>query len=181
MALRVRGETVEELTGAVTAMRDKMLAVQAPEGAIDIVGTGGDSSGTYNVSTLAAIIAAACGVPSPSMATAPPHRNPARRMRSRCSASSSGSSRRRWRPACARPVWDSCSRPPIMPPCAMSRRCGLNSHAHDFSICSAALQSRQCQTPHDRRVRRSWLEPMAQVLRRSARPCVVRARGRWPR
>ncbi|MGL5735217.1 MAG: anthranilate phosphoribosyltransferase, partial [Beijerinckiaceae bacterium] len=63
MALRVRGETVDELTGAVTAMREKMLAVQAPDGAIDIVGTGGDSSGSYNVSTLAAIIAAACGVP----------------------------------------------------------------------------------------------------------------------
>ena len=63
MALRVRGETVEEITGAVAAMRAKMLAVNAPADAIDIVGTGGDSSGTYNVSTLAAIIAAACGVP----------------------------------------------------------------------------------------------------------------------
>ncbi|MBN9062357.1 MAG: anthranilate phosphoribosyltransferase [Rhizobiales bacterium 65-9] len=63
MALRVRGETVDEIAGAVTAMRDKMLRVEAPDGAIDIVGTGGDGSGSYNVSTLAAIIAAACGVP----------------------------------------------------------------------------------------------------------------------
>jgi len=63
MALRVRGETVDEITGAVRAMRAKMLAVQAPIGAIDIVGTGGDSSGSYNVSTLASIITAACGVP----------------------------------------------------------------------------------------------------------------------
>ncbi len=63
MALRVRGETVEEITGAVAAMRDKMLRVHAPEGAIDIVGTGGDGSGSYNVSTLASIITAACGVP----------------------------------------------------------------------------------------------------------------------
>ncbi len=63
MALRVRGETVEEITGAVGAMRGKMLTVKAPTEAIDIVGTGGDSSGSYNVSTLAAIITAACGVP----------------------------------------------------------------------------------------------------------------------
>ena len=63
MALRVRGETVEEITGAVTAMRAKMLRVKAPANAIDIVGTGGDGSGSYNVSTLAALIAAACGVP----------------------------------------------------------------------------------------------------------------------
>ena len=63
MALRVRGEGVEEITGAVTAMRSKMLRVAAPEGAIDIVGTGGDGSGSYNVSTLAALITAACGVP----------------------------------------------------------------------------------------------------------------------
>ncbi len=63
MALRVRGETVDEITGAVSAMRAKMLRVNAPEGAIDIVGTGGDNSGTWNVSTLASIIVAACGVP----------------------------------------------------------------------------------------------------------------------
>jgi anthranilate phosphoribosyltransferase len=63
MALRVRGESVDEITGAVTAMRAKMARVTAPEGAIDIVGTGGDGSGSYNVSTLAALIVAACGVP----------------------------------------------------------------------------------------------------------------------
>ena len=63
MALRVRGETVEEITGAVGAMRGKMLSVKAPADAIDIVGTGGDSSGSYNVSTLASIITGACGVP----------------------------------------------------------------------------------------------------------------------
>jgi anthranilate phosphoribosyltransferase len=62
MALRVRGETVGEIAGAVKALRDKMLRVAAPADAIDIVGTGGDNSGSYNVSTLAAIITAACGV-----------------------------------------------------------------------------------------------------------------------
>ena len=63
MALRVRGESVEEITGAVAAMRAKMLRVAAPADSIDVVGTGGDGSGSYNVSTLAAIIVAACGVP----------------------------------------------------------------------------------------------------------------------
>ena len=63
MALRTRGETVAEITGAVEAMRAKMLRVKAPKGAIDVVGTGGDNSGSYNVSTLAAIIVAACGAP----------------------------------------------------------------------------------------------------------------------
>jgi anthranilate phosphoribosyltransferase len=62
-ALRVRGESVDEITGAVTAMRAKMVRVAVPAGAIDVVGTGGDGSGSYNVSTLAAIIVAACGVP----------------------------------------------------------------------------------------------------------------------
>jgi anthranilate phosphoribosyltransferase len=62
MALRVRGETVDEITGAVAAMRTKMVTVKAPPEAIDIVGTGGDGSGSFNVSTLAAIITAACGI-----------------------------------------------------------------------------------------------------------------------
>jgi anthranilate phosphoribosyltransferase len=63
MALRVRGEALDEIAGAVSAMRGRMLKVKAPEGAIDIVGTGGDHSGSYNISTLAAIIVAGCGVP----------------------------------------------------------------------------------------------------------------------
>ena len=63
MALRVRGETVDEITGAVTALRAKMVRVEAPAGAVDVVGTGGDGSGSYNISTLAALIVAACGVP----------------------------------------------------------------------------------------------------------------------
>jgi anthranilate phosphoribosyltransferase len=63
MALRVRGEALDEIAGAVSAMRGRMLKVKAPEGAIDIVGTGGDHSGSYNISTLASIIVAGCGVP----------------------------------------------------------------------------------------------------------------------
>jgi anthranilate phosphoribosyltransferase len=63
MALRVRGETVDEITGAVTAMRAKMLPVSAPKDAVDVVGTGGDASGSYNISTCAAFIVAGAGVP----------------------------------------------------------------------------------------------------------------------
>jgi anthranilate phosphoribosyltransferase len=63
MALRVRGETVDELTGGAQAMRERMVKVKAPAGAIDTCGTGGDASGTYNVSTAAALVVAACGVP----------------------------------------------------------------------------------------------------------------------
>ena len=63
MAMRVRGETVEEITGAVEVMRAKMLPVDAPDDAMDIVGTGGDASGSYNISTASAFVAAAAGVP----------------------------------------------------------------------------------------------------------------------
>jgi len=63
MALRVRGETVDEIVGAVGAMRARMLPVDAPANAVDIVGTGGDGAGTYNISTLASLIVAGAGVP----------------------------------------------------------------------------------------------------------------------
>src|SRR5437762_2057436 len=63
MALRVRGETVDEITGAVSAMRARMLRVTAPADAVDIVGTGGDGSGSVNVSTCASFIVAGAGVP----------------------------------------------------------------------------------------------------------------------
>jgi anthranilate phosphoribosyltransferase len=63
IGLRVRGETVDELTGGALALRERMVKVAAPENAIDTCGTGGDASGTFNVSTAAAIVVAACGVP----------------------------------------------------------------------------------------------------------------------
>ena len=63
MALRVRGETVDEITGAATVMRAKALPINAPGGAVDVVGTGGDQSGTYNVSTATALVVAGAGVP----------------------------------------------------------------------------------------------------------------------
>ena len=63
MALRVRGETVEEITGAARSLRSRALAFTAPAGAIDTCGTGGDGSGTYNISTAVAFVVAGCGVP----------------------------------------------------------------------------------------------------------------------
>ena len=63
MGLRVRGETVAEITGAAKLMRAKMTPVEAPADAVDIVGTGGDGVGTYNVSTCASLVAAGAGVP----------------------------------------------------------------------------------------------------------------------
>ncbi len=58
-----RGETVEELTGAARVMRKKAAHIKAPYGAVDCCGTGGDKSGTYNISTAVALVAASCGVP----------------------------------------------------------------------------------------------------------------------
>jgi anthranilate phosphoribosyltransferase len=63
MALRVRGESVDEITGAARIMRRKALTIDAPPGTIDTVGTGGDSSGTFNISTASALVVAGCGVP----------------------------------------------------------------------------------------------------------------------
>ena len=63
MALRVRGESVDEITGAARIMRAKALAIEAPPGTIDTVGTGGDGSGTFNISTASALVVAGCGVP----------------------------------------------------------------------------------------------------------------------
>ncbi len=62
-ALRIKGETVSEITGAARIMREKAARIQAPDGTLDTCGTGGDMSGTLNVSTTAAIVVASCGVP----------------------------------------------------------------------------------------------------------------------
>ena len=63
MALRVRGESVDEITGAARIMRAKALAIDAPPGSIDTVGTGGDASGSFNISTASAFVVAGAGVP----------------------------------------------------------------------------------------------------------------------
>jgi anthranilate phosphoribosyltransferase len=63
LALCAKGETVDELLGAVQSMRSRALTINAPPGTIDIVGTGGDQNHTLNISTAAALVVAACGVP----------------------------------------------------------------------------------------------------------------------
>ena len=63
MAMRVRGEAVAEITGGALALRERALTIEAPEGAIDTCGTGGDAKGSFNISTAAAIVAAGAGVP----------------------------------------------------------------------------------------------------------------------
>jgi anthranilate phosphoribosyltransferase len=63
MGMRVRGESVDEITGAARIMRSKAVTLKAPPGTIDTCGTGGDGSGTFNVSTATALILAGAGVP----------------------------------------------------------------------------------------------------------------------
>src|SRR5215468_8533759 len=63
MALRVRGETVDEIAGAARIMRAKAVGIDAPPGTIDTCGTGGDASGSFNISTASALVVAGCGVP----------------------------------------------------------------------------------------------------------------------
>lgn len=63
VAMKARGESVDEIAGAVRAMRSRMRTVTAPAGAVDVVGTGGDAKGTYNISTATAFVLAGAGVP----------------------------------------------------------------------------------------------------------------------
>lgn len=63
MGLRMRGETIDELAGFAAAMRERVVRVDAPAGTIDVVGTGGDGSGTFNISTASALVVAAAAVP----------------------------------------------------------------------------------------------------------------------
>ena len=63
VALRIKGETVDEITGAAKVMREKAAKINAPDGVVDTCGTGGDMAHTFNISTTAAIVVSACGVP----------------------------------------------------------------------------------------------------------------------
>src|SRR3989339_421655 len=60
-ALRIKGETVDEITGAARVMRAKAAAIKAPEGVLDTCGTGGDMAHTFNISTTTAIVVSSCG------------------------------------------------------------------------------------------------------------------------
>jgi hypothetical protein len=127
MALRVRGETVDEITGAVSTMRAKMQKVAAPPDAIDVVGTGGDASGSFNVSTCAALIVAGAGVPVAK------HGNRALSSRSGSSRSTCGLTRSR--AAFTRPGSASCSHRRIIRRPRMSPPRGSSSGPGRFSIC----------------------------------------------
>ena len=63
-ALRIKGETVEEITGAARIMRQKAATIKAPEGVLDTCGTGGDMAHTFNISTTTAFVVAGAGVPA---------------------------------------------------------------------------------------------------------------------
>ena len=120
--LRLRGETVDEISGAVATMRAKMTPVVAPANAMDVVGTGGDASGSYNISTTSAFVVAGAGVPVAK------HGNRALSSKSGAADTLTALGVRidltpeRSAPASARPASASCSRPPTTPPCAMSGR-----------------------------------------------------------
>ena len=62
IALKMRGETPEDITAGASTLREMADKISAPAGAIDIVGTGGDGLGTYNISTASAFVVAGCGV-----------------------------------------------------------------------------------------------------------------------
>ena len=71
IALKMRGEQVDDIAAAASVMRNKALTIQASDDAMDIVGTGGDGFGTYNISTASAFVIAGCGIPVPNMAIRP--------------------------------------------------------------------------------------------------------------
>ncbi len=110
MALRVRGETIPEITGAAHLMRSRMLVVEAPPDAVDIVGTGGDGHNTFNVSTCAAIVAAGAGVPIAKHGNRAVSSLSGRPMSSTPSASRSTSRRWSFRARSPRPALASCGR-----------------------------------------------------------------------
>ena len=136
MAVRVRGETVAEITGAARAMRARMAAVLTPEGAMDVCGTGGDGAGTLNVSTAVTLVVAGCGVPVAK------HGNRALSSRkgARTSWPPSGSrSNHRssaFRRSCNRQAACSCSPRATTPRCATPPVPAWNSAPAPFSTCS---------------------------------------------
>lgn len=62
-ALRLKGESTAEITGAAKVMREKALSIKAPAGTVDTCGTGGDMAHTFNISTTAALVVAGAGIP----------------------------------------------------------------------------------------------------------------------
>ncbi len=165
MALRVRGETVDEIAGAVGAMRARMLTVDAPADAIDIVGTGGDGAGTYNISTLTALIVAGAGVPVAK------HGNRALSSKSgtadalSCLGVKLDIGPPRSAAASARPASASCLPSSIIPPCAMWARPAWSSARAPSSTCSAAVNPAGVKRQLLGVFAPQWVVPLAEVLR----------------
>ena len=135
VALKARGETADEIAGAVKAMKSLMVAVEAPEGAVDIVGTGGDAKGTFNISTATAFVLAGAGVPVAK------HGN-------RAVSSKSGAADvleklgvninvapERLAACFKRAASPFSGRPRIIPPCAMRQPSGRGSNCARYSTC----------------------------------------------
>ena len=166
MGMRVKGETVGEIAAAVSILREKMVPVEAPEGAIDIVGTGGDGAGTLNISTATAIVVASAGVPVAK------HGN-------RALSSKSGAVRS----ACRRSASRSTSTPEQISRCISEAGIGFmfapahhpamkhvgparagTRHANDVQPARPAIQSGRRPPLHARRLCRRWVEPVAAAL-----------------
>lgn len=108
-ALSIKGETDEEIAGAAESMRSKALPLDSDGDILDIVGTGGDKSGSFNISTTAGIIAAAAGVRIAKHGNGPPPRGAAPPTVWRRWASTSTPAKRRWSVPCGRRTSASCS------------------------------------------------------------------------
>ena len=181
MGMRVRGETVEEITGAARAMRARAVKVRAPEGAIDTCGTGGDAKGTHNISTCAAFVVAGAGVPVAK------HGN-------RSISSRSGSAdvlaalgvNIECAPETHRPLHRgnagsaSCSRRRITPPCGMSPRCRSELGTRTiFNLLGPLANPAGTKYQVVGVFGEEWVEPIAQVLGQLGRR--ARLGGAWRR
>ena len=182
MALRVRGETVEEITGAVRTMRAKMTKIRAPARSIDIGRHRRRRIGTYNISTARRLSSPAAACRWPSTATAPSRPSPARPT---CWMRSASISRPapRWSSArSSRAASASCWRRATTAPCAMSARAGRARHPHDLQHPGAAVQPGAVKRQLIGVFASDWIEPMARVLGNLGRRARLgRARLRRPR
>ena len=186
MAMRVRGETVAEMTGAVRAMRARMLAIEAPPGAIDIVGTGGDASGSLNISTATALVVAGCGVPVAK------HGNRAlssQIRRRRCAGGARHQPRRAAGPAAGGAGRGRHGLPHGAPPPCRAAPCrrpaGRARHPHHLQPARPPGQPGPGEAPDDRRLRRRLAPPHgrdAGAPRHRGAPgsCMARGWTRWP-